>query len=281
MHLLTWNIRERPAMAKLAATYLAREAKGDYVIAVLQEWTTDCQQVANLDSLNSELRWVVNGTKILIYSKALDVRDSCSHDSGRAILARFRLPSGHELNCVGMHWHSMHNHSDIENDQYTRGGAMALFRHYLEEQLSDMERKLGNSAPSVIMGDFNTTTSDRDMTSPCCLFALPPGHRSTPRMEKETGRLKVPWRVVDVAHSPNLGTYFYHERWKHYDHIALTGDLARDALKSSPPWKAEVLFEMEGNEFLAPPCDDTSVRRPRGDKYASDHMPVRLIIHYQ
>jgi exonuclease III len=162
-----------------------------------------------------------------------------------------------------MHWHSRESRSEVV-DHYERGGAMALFRHYLEE-------RLGKDMPAVIMGDFNTSPHDRDMTSPYCLFALPNMNRSRRGSERVMGREKRPWHLTDPKKPSNVGTYYYGKdgMWHVFDHVVLTPEL-KPAFVG-----AKVLTELEQNKFLT-----KKKQIPRGEKFASDHLPVVCEIHY-
>jgi endonuclease/exonuclease/phosphatase family metal-dependent hydrolase len=260
MHLFTWNIDKRIAMAPRALAYLERVAERDYVIATLQEWPWEFP-----DLQGHKLEVVRTGGKaLLLYSRELVLGAHGPDASGRATVARFCLPTGSEITAVGVHWHSRDSHSEIV-DPYERGGAMALFRHHLDARLS---------TPAVIMGDFNSSSDDyeREMCSKYCLFALDQRHRSTPTMETVMGQDKRAWVLVEPRKPADAGTFFWNhtQAWSDLDHVILTPDL------ESRLQGAEVLTSMEGHEFLT-----AEKRVPRGPALASDHLPVVCRIHYQ
>ncbi|WP_437640759.1 hypothetical protein [Sorangium sp. So ce854] len=130
MHLFTWNVDERIEMASRALVYLERIAATDYVIASLQEWPWTFPDLTGyrLDVVRS------GGKALILYSRDLILREHGPDASGRATIARFRLPSGSEFTAVGVHWHSRDGHSEVV-DPYERGGAIALFRHHLEGRI--------------------------------------------------------------------------------------------------------------------------------------------------
>lgn len=260
MQLFTWNMDKRDSMAARVLKHLDRLAQKDHVIATLQEWPQ------SLLGLSGHSLHVVptTGRALILYSNQLRLCAHSPDDSERATIARFALPGGNEITCVGLHWHSRDSRGGIE-DAYERGGAIALFRHHLEARLAA-------GVPAVIMGDFNASHHEQEMGSPYCLFALSKGRRSTPAMETMMGRPKLPWLVVEPAMPAGIGTYYWprKEMWTVLDHVVLTPDLAR----AQP--RAEVVTGMEGESFL------TSIKRvPRGPQHASDHLPVRCEIHYQ
>lgn len=260
MHLFTWNVGKRIAMAPHALKYLERIAERDHVIATLQEWPW---QFPDLEGYPLKLVPTV-GKALILYSSGLELRDHSLDDSGRATVARFRLNAGNEITCVGLHWHSRNGLGGLD-DHYERGGAMALFRHHLEN-------RLGQDTPAVIMGDFNANSHDQEMASPYCLFAQSKRDRSRPSMESIMGQDKRPWRLVEPEIPAHVGTYYWptREKWIVLDHVVLTPSLAPGFLE------AEVLTEIEGHRFLTP---DKQV--PRGAEHASDHLPVVCKIHYQ
>lgn len=260
MHLFTWNVDKRPAMAPYAFTYLERLAARDSVIATLQEWPW-----AFPDLQGRGLEVVrVGDHAVLLYSRDLVLGDHGPDASGRATIARFRVRSGAEITAVGLHWHSRDSQSGV-GDPCERGGAMALFRHHLEGRLR---------TPAVVMGDFNASPEqhEREMCSKYCLFALTKRHRLTSGMETVMGQDKRAWVLVEPAKPANASTYFWAhtQGWSDLDHVILTPDLA------SRLEGAEVLTHMEGHEFLT---EEKQV--PRGRALASDHLPVVCRIHYQ
>lgn len=198
MHLFTWNVRSRVEMAPYVFAYLERIARSDHVVATLQEWPCGLPDLGDY-----RLRFVpISGKAVVLYSSDLQLGDHAIDSSGRATVARFRLPAGNEITCVGLHWHSRDSRSEIV-DPYERGGAMALFRHHLEDHL-------GKDIPAVIMGDFNCSAHEheREMCSPYCLFALSARHRRTPSMETVMGREKRAWLLVEPEVPRHVGTFF-------------------------------------------------------------------------
>lgn len=268
MHLFTWNIGKRERLTHIAFLYLSRLADKDSVIATLQEWPGETSE-EDLKELG--LAAVPGAAKtVMFYSRDMKLQKSQADASGRAKIAQFEMASGKQIACIGLHWHSRHSHSEVV-EPYERGGAMALFRHHLEERLDP-------GVPAVIMGDFNTTSHDGDMTSPYCLFALSPQNRVRPSMQMVMGRQKRPWCLLKSKMPQTIGSYYHkkNETWSVYDHIVLSPELAQTVLDGTILAESEVLTEMEENEFL--------VRKnnvPRTPKYASDHLPILCRIHYQ
>jgi endonuclease/exonuclease/phosphatase family metal-dependent hydrolase len=258
MHLFTWNVRENIKMAPYVFAYLERISKSDLVIATLQEWPGGTPSFGNY-----RLKFVpLPGTTVLLYSSDLQLLDCAVDVSGRATIARFRLPSGSEITCVGIHWYSKDSKGGIV-DACERGGAMTLFRHYLDVELK---------TPAILMGDFNSNAYDGDMKSRYCLFAQTALGRVAPAMEVVMGEEKRAWTLVDPERPAHIGTYFWNttNEWVFLDHIVLTPELA------NRPHRAKVLTEMEGHSFLT-----DSKQVPRAESQASDHLPVVCEIHYQ
>jgi endonuclease/exonuclease/phosphatase family metal-dependent hydrolase len=247
-------------MAKRALAYLERIAKSDSLIATFQEWPwTPNLQGTSLDIVPGGEKTVVvySSEHLTLLSHGLD-------DSGRAMIAKFKVPSGAEITAVGLHWHGRDARSEVANP-YERGGAMALFRHHLQRRIE---------TPAVIMGDFNASPSEheREMCGRYCLFALTRRHRLRPGMETVMGVDKRAWILVEPTKPANAGTYFWAhaQAWTDLDHVVLTPEL-KDRLVG-----AEVLATMEGHSFLTEPK-----QVPRGEGLASDHLPVVCRIHYQ
>lgn len=249
-------------MASHAFTYLERVAREDHVVAALQEWPFGLPDLGE-----HRLKFVpIAGKAVLLHSSELVLLDALLDDSERATIARFRLPSGNELACVGVHWHNRGIGSELVDDPYERGGAMALFRHLLEG-------RLGQDTPAVVMGDFNCSAQEheREMCSPYCLFAVSERHRTTLSMETVMGQRKRAWRLVEPSCPSHIGTYFWQktEAWATLDHVVLTPDLYR-LLR-----RADVLTHMAGQPFLT-----EGKQVPRSAQFASDHLPVICTIGY-
>lgn len=122
MHLFTWNVGQRINMASRALVYLERLAAADYVIASLQEWPWEFPDLTGcrLDVVRS------GGKAHILYSRDLVLGEHGPDASGRATIARFRLPSGSEFTAVGVHWHGRDSRSEIV-DPYERGGPSPYF----------------------------------------------------------------------------------------------------------------------------------------------------------
>ncbi len=204
-----------------------------------------------------------SGKALLLYSSGLELLGHSLDSSERATVARFDLPDGNEINAVGLHWHSRDSRSGIE-DAYERGGAMALFRHHLDN-------RLGKDIPAVIMGDFNCKEHEQEMSSPSCLFARSKKDRGAPR-GKIMGQEKRAWVLVEPDVPKHVGTYFWKhtQAWSNLDHVVLTPDLARGIAGAS------VLLSLEGHDFLT-----AGKQVPRSPNLALDHLPVVCQIHYQ
>lgn len=268
MHLFTWNVGKCETLTHLAFLYLSRLAEQDSVIATMQEWpwSVDKETLGELG-----LAAVPGSAKsVILYSTDLKLVSYESDASGRATIAQFSMPSGNVINCIGLHWHSRHSHSEVV-EPYERGGAMALFRHYLEERLE-------KGIPAVMMGDFNTTPTDGDMASPYCLFALSSRHKTSgSKKEVVMGKEKRPWCLLESKISRGIGT-FYHKKnnvWLLFDHVVLSPELAQNFSNGKSVPEVQVLTEIDGNNFL------TKHEVPRTQKYSSDHLPVLCILHYQ
>lgn len=261
MHLFTWNIGGRFQMLPYAFAYLERIARSDRIIATLQEWP---DSVA-LPALGSHGLTLVprEGKAIILHSSDLVLVQDSLDSSGRATIARLRLPSGNEITCVGLHWYSRDSRGGL-TDHYERGGAMALFRHHLESRLDQ-------STPAVLMGDFNFSGQEGEMFSPYCLYARTARHRGTSTTTMIMGQQKKAWALVEPDMPKHMGTFYWKAKqaWHILDHIVLTPDLVRAVVS------AEVLTELEGHTFL------TKKQVPRTKRYASDHLPLVCRIHYQ
>jgi endonuclease/exonuclease/phosphatase family metal-dependent hydrolase len=261
MHLFTWNLCKSDAMLRHALVHLEKLARSDMVVAAFQEWPSNVP-IRGGHGLKAV---PTQGKVVLLYSTDLRLLHHQLDKSERATIARFELPRGNELTCVGLHWYAR-NTPGLEAPE-DRGGALALFRHHLDLALAD--------SPSVIMGDFNCSPDhhEREMCSPYCLFARTPIHRQTQAMETVFGTTKKPWTLVTPEVPARGGTYFYpgEQRWSALDHFALTHHLAGT-------WsRARVLTALEGNDFLTPEKQVPKANR----RSSSDHLPVICELHYQ
>lgn len=261
MHLFTWNIKRKWPMVPRALAYLERIAKSDRVIAVFQEWPkTSPKKLPDLGT--TSLKYVpIFGKTAVVHSPDLELINCGIDDTKRATIALFRLPNGIELTCVGLHWHSQHSDHGISN-ACERGGAMALFRHYLEGRLK-------TNVPAVLMGDFNCDEHEPEMHSPYCLFAVSEKDLPTASSETKAGGHKRPWILVKPQ-GPALGTFVYRARWRVLDHFVLTPELKKGLIG------AQVLTTLEGRSLLT-----RKKKTPRGGELGSDHLPVLCQIHYQ
>ncbi len=267
MHLFTWNVQgdKYNTLEPLALKHLDGIAKNDNVIAVFQECNWSFSSVKN--TLLEVVPSIGKKDLRIVYSRKLKLIDYHPDRSERALITRFEVPSGGELRCVGVHWHSR-GREGME-DGFERGGAMALFRHYLDAEL-------GAQGPAIIMGDFNADpfVHEREMCSPYCLFVKTRNYRGHPSKGKNVmGQHKLPWCLVESNGPLVPGTYFYKntQKWMMFDQVLLTRDLEPRLETSSP----KVHRALGTQKFL------TKNDRTRGRKFASDHLPFECKIHFQ